>query len=79
MKVGWMDDAELERRIGQGGRTGDIFRYLKSLRSHYAELIKERYPKIPRRISGYNLDQLLPGEMAASTSRAPWSGAKARS
>jgi FAD/FMN-containing dehydrogenase/Fe-S oxidoreductase len=60
MKVGWMDESELERCIGQGGRTGDIFRYLKSLRSHYAELIKERYPKIPRRISGYNLDQLIP-------------------
>ncbi|MBZ5490359.1 MAG: FAD-binding protein [Acidobacteriia bacterium] len=60
MKVGWMDDAELERCTGHGGRTGDIFRYLKSLRSHYAELIKERYPKIPRRISGYNLDQLIP-------------------
>jgi Fe-S oxidoreductase/FAD/FMN-containing dehydrogenase len=60
MKVGWMDDAELERRIGQGGRIGDIFRYLKSLRSHYVELIKERYPQIPRRISGYNLDQLIP-------------------
>jgi FAD/FMN-containing dehydrogenase/Fe-S oxidoreductase len=60
MKVGWMDDAELERRIGQGGRIGDIFRYLKSLRSHYSDLIKERYPTIPRRISGYNLDQLIP-------------------
>ena len=36
MSVGWMDDAELDRRILQGGRTGDIYRYLKSLRSHYA-------------------------------------------
>ena len=32
------------------------------LRDRYGELIEERYPKIPRRVSGYeNLDQLLPG------------------
>src|SRR5215831_6336762 len=62
MTVGWMDDAELDRRIVQGGRVGDIYRYLKSLRSHYGELVREKYPKIPRRVSGYNLDQLLPGE-----------------
>jgi FAD/FMN-containing dehydrogenase/Fe-S oxidoreductase len=60
MKVGWMTDADLEAEISRGGRTGDIFRYLKSLRSHYGELIRERYPQIPRRISGYNLNQLLP-------------------
>ncbi|HEV8492344.1 MAG TPA: FAD-binding oxidoreductase, partial [Candidatus Angelobacter sp.] len=62
MTAGWMDDAELDRRIFQGGRVGDIYRYLKSLRSHYGELVREKYPKIPRRVSGYNLDQLLPGE-----------------
>jgi FAD/FMN-containing dehydrogenase/Fe-S oxidoreductase len=62
MTVGWMDDAELDRRIFQGGRVGDIYRYLKSLRSHYGDLVQEKYPKIPRRVSGYNLDQLLPGE-----------------
>jgi FAD/FMN-containing dehydrogenase/Fe-S oxidoreductase len=62
MTVGWMDDAELEHHIAQGGRTGDIFRYLKSLRSHYADLIREKYPQIPRRVSGYNLNDLLPGK-----------------
>jgi FAD/FMN-containing dehydrogenase/Fe-S oxidoreductase len=62
MNVGWMDDAELERQISQGGRTGGIYRHLRSLRSHYADLIRERYPRIPRRVSGYNLDQLLPDQ-----------------
>jgi FAD/FMN-containing dehydrogenase/Fe-S oxidoreductase len=62
MTAGWMDEAELERRIGQGGRMGEIYRYLKSLRAHYGSLVRERYPRIPRRISGYNLDQLLPGQ-----------------
>ena len=61
MTVGWMTDPEMERRIAQGGRIGDIYRYLKSLRDHYAELIRQKYPPIPRRVSGYNLDQLIPG------------------
>ncbi len=62
MSVGWMNDAELEERSRQAGRIGDIYRNLRSLRDHYASLIREKYPPIPRRVSGYNLDQLLPGE-----------------
>lgn len=31
-----------------------------TLRDNYADRIRERFPKIPRRVSGYNLDQLLP-------------------
>jgi FAD/FMN-containing dehydrogenase/Fe-S oxidoreductase len=61
MTVGWMDDAEMDAQIRKGGRVGEIYRYLKSLREHYADLIREKYPKIPRRVSGYNLDYLLPG------------------
>ena len=53
-------DAELERLVGQSGRVGEIYRALRDLRDHYAALIRERYPQIPRRISGYNLDRLLP-------------------
>ena len=30
--------------------------------TRYGDLIRARYPKIPRRVSGYNLDQLLAGE-----------------
>ena len=32
----------------------------KRIRDRYADLIRERFPKIPRRVSGYNLDELLP-------------------
>ncbi len=38
----------------------DIDRRLAGLRDRYADQIRERYPDIPRRISGYNLDDLLP-------------------
>ncbi|MGH9684663.1 MAG: FAD-binding and (Fe-S)-binding domain-containing protein [Candidatus Acidiferrales bacterium] len=60
MTVGKTSDAELETIISQGGRRGEIYSSLKRLRDKYANLIRERYPKIPRRVSGYNLDQLLP-------------------
>ncbi|MBV9610689.1 MAG: FAD-binding oxidoreductase, partial [Acidobacteria bacterium] len=62
MNVGWMTDPEMDRLIAQGGRIGNIYRYLKSLRDRYADLIREKYPPIPRRVSGYNLDQLIPGK-----------------
>ena len=62
LTVGWMTDAEMEREIGRRGRGGDIYRNLRSLRDRYSDLIREKYPPIPRRVSGYNLDQLIPGK-----------------
>ena len=60
MRVGQTSDEELEQIIQEGGRRGEIYAGLKSIRNKYADLIGRRYPKIPRRVSGYNLDQLLP-------------------
>src|SRR5947208_5446165 len=60
MRVGKTDDEELERIINAGGRRGEIYARLKALRDTYADLVRTRYPKIPRRVSGYALDQLLP-------------------
>ena len=60
MRVGPTSDEELEQIIQKGGRPGEIYRKLRDLRDRYANLIRERYPQIPRRCSGYNLDQLLP-------------------
>lgn len=60
LSVGKTSDAELEVLMGEGGRRGEIYRRLKALRDKYAGEIRTRYPKIPRRVSGYNLDELLP-------------------
>ena len=60
MRAGWMTEKEMDHAIQQGGRVGDILANLKRLRQRYARQIRERFPPIPRRISGYNLDQLLP-------------------
>ncbi|HWD91934.1 MAG TPA: FAD-binding and (Fe-S)-binding domain-containing protein [Verrucomicrobiae bacterium] len=60
MRVGKTSDAELAQIISEGGRRGEIYARLKKLRDTYADLIRARYPDIPRRVSGYNLDDLLP-------------------
>ncbi len=58
--VGPTSDRELAEIIAAGGRRGEIYAALKALRDKYAELVRTRYPKLKRRVSGYNLDQLLP-------------------
>ena len=60
MRVGATSDDELARIIAEGGRRGSIYAGLKKIRDQYADLIRAKYPKIPRRVSGYNLDDLLP-------------------
>jgi FAD/FMN-containing dehydrogenase/Fe-S oxidoreductase len=60
MKVGQTSDADLEKIIAEGGRRGEIYAGLKKLRDTYSDLIRKRYPNIPRRVSGYNLNFLLP-------------------
>ena len=58
--VGPTSEAELERIIAEGGVRGQIYSKLRSLSDRYAEQIRARFPKIKRRCSGYNLDELLP-------------------
>ncbi len=58
--VGPTSDQALEEIITAGGRKGPIYKDLLSLRNRYAGLIRTRFPNIKRRVSEYNLDQLLP-------------------
>ncbi len=60
MTVGATPENELDAIVHQGGRRGEIYGALRSIRDRYAELIRARFPRIPRRVSGYNLDELLP-------------------
>jgi FAD/FMN-containing dehydrogenase len=60
MKVGATSSAELERICAAGGRRGEIYTKLQAIASAYADLVRQRFPSIPRRVSGYNLNFLLP-------------------
>jgi FAD/FMN-containing dehydrogenase/Fe-S oxidoreductase len=60
MRVGPTSEAELAAIVASGGRRGEIYRALADLRNRYGDLIRARYPAIARRVSGYNLEYLLP-------------------
>jgi FAD/FMN-containing dehydrogenase/Fe-S oxidoreductase len=60
LTLGPVSPAEYERVLEGGGRLAGIYRALRELADTCAPLIRERYPDIPRRVSGYNLDDLLP-------------------
>jgi FAD/FMN-containing dehydrogenase/Fe-S oxidoreductase len=60
MTVGATTRDDVERILRQGGREAEIYQGLLGIGDRYADLIRARFPKIPRRVSGYNLDDLLP-------------------
>ncbi len=60
MTVGATPPDQLDALIRTGGRIGQIYVGLKRIRDRYADLVREKFPRIPRRVSGYNLDELLP-------------------
>jgi FAD/FMN-containing dehydrogenase/Fe-S oxidoreductase len=60
MEVGPTSDEQLASIIAAGGRRGEIYSGLKRLRDANIHEIQHGFPQIPRRVSGYNLDELLP-------------------
>jgi len=60
LTVGPTTEAELEANIKAGGRIGEIYAALKGIRDTYADQVRAKFPRIPRRVSGFNLDELLP-------------------
>ena len=60
LSVGRTSPSEINERIRSGGRVGEIYAGLKSIADRYGDLIRAKFPRIPRRVSGYNLDELLP-------------------
>ena len=59
-----IDDAEWERKRSQGDQEGRIYQKLFEVVNTYRQEIIDRFPKIPRRVSGYNLDELVkPGPL----------------
>ena len=61
--VGCDEEDDLDRIIAEGGRKGAIYRQLRDLRDRYADQIRAGFQdvdELPRRVSGFNLDELLP-------------------
>jgi len=60
MTVGRTNPEQLESIVRAGGRRGEIYAGMARIRDRYADLVRAKFPRIPRRVSGYNLDELLP-------------------
>jgi FAD/FMN-containing dehydrogenase/Fe-S oxidoreductase len=61
--VGIDEEERLEAIIAAGGRKGAIYGALRDLRDRYADVIRRHLKpvsELPRRVSGFNLDELLP-------------------
>jgi FAD/FMN-containing dehydrogenase/Fe-S oxidoreductase len=60
LRVGPTEEPALEQICAGTGRGAEIHRALRGIRERHADEIRRRYPDIPRRVSGFNLDELLP-------------------
>jgi FAD/FMN-containing dehydrogenase/Fe-S oxidoreductase len=60
MKVGATSADDLERLCKEKSRRGEIYTKLQTIAATYGDLVRQRFPNIPRRVSGYNLNFLLP-------------------
>jgi hypothetical protein len=63
--TGETSDAEYQRILAGGGRKADICQRLREIQMAHLAEIRTGYPDIPRRVSGYNLDYLLPEKETA--------------
>ena len=60
MKVAATSPEELKRISAENSRRGEIYTKLQTIAAMYGDAIRQRFPNIPRRVSGYNLNHLLP-------------------
>lgn len=58
--VGPTDESTYREHLQAGGQRAEIVRSLRALVDRYEDEIRQGFPKLKRRVSGYNLDQLLP-------------------
>jgi FAD/FMN-containing dehydrogenase/Fe-S oxidoreductase len=55
-----LDKAELEAKLSGGALENHIYRQVKRIVDANREAIRQHYPAIQRRVSGYNLDAFVP-------------------
>ncbi|MFM1722097.1 FAD-binding and (Fe-S)-binding domain-containing protein [Rhodococcus sp. PAM 2766] len=60
MWVAATSDDEYARITASADRRAELYRGLRELADRYGDEVRARFPDIPRRVSGYNLDSLLP-------------------
>ncbi|MBA3238559.1 MAG: FAD-binding protein [Parachlamydiaceae bacterium] len=62
IKLEPLSEELLQQKRSQENREAAIYRTIQKIQEEYFEEIKAHFPKIPRRVSGYNLDELIKAE-----------------
>jgi FAD/FMN-containing dehydrogenase len=60
LRVGPTTDEQYAAILAAGGREAELYEGMRRIGDRHADEIRARFPDIPRRVSGYNLPQLLP-------------------
>ncbi|MEJ2291958.1 MAG: FAD-linked oxidase C-terminal domain-containing protein, partial [Deinococcales bacterium] len=60
LELGPVDRTSLQTKLGQQDREGELYRTVHRVVTEHADEIAARYPKIMRRVGGYNLDEFGP-------------------
>jgi FAD/FMN-containing dehydrogenase/Fe-S oxidoreductase len=58
LEVGSFSPQEQTTAVAGGGLLGRVVSGLQGIDQRYGAVVRQRYPRIPRRVSGYNLDEL---------------------
>jgi len=61
LELGPVDEATLQAKLARQDREGELYRTVHRIATEHADEIDARYPKIMRRVGGYNLDEFVAG------------------
>jgi FAD/FMN-containing dehydrogenase len=64
-----VDPQQLDAKCAQPDLEGACYRIVRRLGTEHAAEIERRYPRILRRVGGYNLDEFVPGREPFNLSR----------
>jgi len=70
-----MEPVEVEGKCRQEDLEGRCYRRVRDLAAEHAQEIARRYPKILRRVGGYNLDKFVPSDGSSADGAAEGKGA----
>ena len=72
IQAGPMNDGEVESKCSQPDREGECYRVIRRIAEEHQDEIERRYPKILRRVGGYNLDRFVSTARVAHTPNPPF-------
>ena len=61
VEFGEESEESFKEKMNSGGRVGEIYSLVHEMMTKHSEAIDKAFPKIQRRVSGYNLDEVIKG------------------